>query len=163
MTIKIFVTGGTIDNLRYNSESKAPKNPKTLIPELLKQAKISNDYNIEILFMKDSKFATDEDRKFILGKCTECRENRIIITHGTASMARTAKFLGKSEIGKTIVLTGAAIPANKKNSDALFNLGFAFSAVQNLKNGVYVAMNGKLFLWNNVKKNFNTGFFDEEK
>ena len=163
MKIKIFITGGTIDNLEYDSGDKAPKNPKTSIPELLKQARISKDYKIEILFMKDSKFLVDGDRKFIFKKCAKCKENKIIITHGTMGMPHTAKFLGKSNLAKTIVLTGSAIPANKKNSDAAFNLGFAFSSVQTLPHGVYIAMNGRTFSWDDVKKNLKTGYFEEEK
>ena len=163
MKIKIFVTGGTINNLEYNSEDKAPKNLKSLIPELLEKSRISVDYNYEALMMKDSRFVNDEDRKIISEKCKKCKENKIIISHGTMAMAITANFLGKSRIKKTIVLTGSAIPANKENSDALFNLGFAIASVQILKNGVYIAMNGKIFSWDNVRKNLKTGMFEEEK
>lgn len=160
-TIKIFITGGTIDNMDYDSIGKAPENPKTYIPELLKQARVTAGYNIEILMSKDSRFITDFDRKTILEKCKKCKEEKIIITHGTATMPLTAKFLGKFKLKKTIVLTGSAYPANSKKSDALFNLGFAMAAVQILSFGVYVAMNGQIFNWNNVRKNKETGFFEE--
>ena len=163
MTIKIFITGGTIDNLDYDSEDKTPNNPESLVPELLRQARLSENYYAEVLFMKDSRFITDADRKFILEKCRKCKEDKIIIAHGTMTMPITAKFLGKSNIKKTIVLTGSAIPANKEKSDAIFNLGFAFAAAQILKNGVYVAMIGKIFNWDNVNKNLKTGYFEEEK
>src|SRR3989338_9218226 len=125
MAIKVFIPGGTIDNLEYSSEDQAPKNQKSIIPQLLQQA--------------------------------------IIITHGTMTLADTAKYLGQKNITKTIVLTGSAIPSNNPDSDALFNIGFAFSAVQSLPSGVYVAINGKIFSWQNVKKNLDTGFFEEEK
>ena len=163
MAIKILVTGGTIDNLDYDNLDKSSKSYKTYVPALLKQARVTEDYNVKLLMFKDSKFITDQDRKIMLYEIKKCKEDNIIITHGTMTMPQTARFLGKSKIKKTIVLTGSAIPANKGNSDALFNLGFAFSSVQNLKNGVYVAMNGKIFSWNNVKKNLRTGFFEEEK
>ena len=163
MTIKIFITGGTIDDLDYGSEDKKPNNPKTQIPKLLKKARLSENCDAEVLFMKDSKFVTDYDRKIILKNCKNCRENKIIITHGTMTMPVTAKFLGKSKIKKTIVLTGSFIAAANANSDAFFNLGFAFAAVQFLPKGVYVAMNGKIFSWDNVKKNLKTGFFEEQK
>ena len=78
-------------------------------------------------------------------------------------MPLTAKFLGKNNLKKTIVLTGSAIPGNKEKSDALFNLGFALAAVQTLPKGVYVSMNGKIFLWNNAEKNLKTGFFEKER
>ena len=163
MKIKIFITGGTIDNLEYVSADKAPKNFKSLIPKLLKQSRCTIPCSVDVLISKDSRFLTDYDRKYILNKCRKCKEDKIIITHGTFSTPLTAKYLGKNNIGKTIVLVGSAIPANKEKSDALFNLGFALAAVQLLPKGVYVAMNGKIFPWNNVMKNLKTGFFEKEK
>ncbi|MBI2523245.1 asparaginase [Candidatus Woesearchaeota archaeon] len=163
MAIKVFIIGGTIDNLEYNSKDKAPKNQKSIIPQLLRQSRITVEYNVEKIIFKDSKFVTDEDRELILQKCKKCKEEKIIITHGTTTMPDTAKYLGQNNIPKTIVLLGAAISGNKPNSDALFNMGFAFSSVQLLPKGVYVAMNGKIFSWQNVKKNLDTGFFEEEK
>ncbi len=161
--IKVFITGGTIDDLEYDSLDKAPKSHKSIIPDLLKQAKITLDYNIEELMHKDSKFITKEDRKVIFQKCKECKEDKIIITHGTATMAQTAKFLGEKNLKKTIILVGSAIPGNKEKSDALFNIGAAFSAVQSMPNGVYITMNRKIFSWENVRKNLDTGFFEEEE
>ncbi|HLC60368.1 MAG TPA: asparaginase domain-containing protein [Candidatus Nanoarchaeia archaeon] len=163
MTIKIFITGGTIENLEYDAEEKAPTNIKSIIPELLKQARLSSAYSAEVLMMKDSKFVNNEDGKFILSKCKKSREGKIIITHGTATMPETAILLGKSKIKKTIVLTGSAIPAANQKSDALFNIGFAFSSVKLLPPGVYIAMNGKIFSWKSVKKNLTTGYFESIK
>lgn len=163
MKIKIFITGGTIDDLEYGSLDKAPKSHKSIIPDLLKQSRISLDYELEEPISRDSRFVTEEDRKFVFKKCKECKENKIIITHGTKTMPQTAKFLGEKNLKKTIILVGAAIPGNKEKSDALFNIGAAFSAVQLLPNGVYITMNGKIFSWENVKKNLDTGFFEEEK
>ncbi len=111
---------------------------------------------------KDSKFVTDDDRALVLKKCLECAEEKIVITHGTMTMSETAKYLGKRKLQKTIVLFGSAMPANKANSDALFNLGAALSTVQLLPIGVYIVMNGKVFSWDNVKKNLDTGFFETE-
>ena len=163
MKIKIFITGGTIDNLEYGSAEKAPKKFKSLIPKLLKQSRITIPCSVDVLISKDTRFLTDEDRKNILNKCRKCKEDKIVITHGTFSMPLTAKYLGKTNINKSIVLVGSAYPANNKKSDALFNLGFALAAVQLLPKGVYVTMNGKIFPWNNVKKNLKTGFFEKEK
>src|SRR3989338_5709317 len=163
MAIKVFITGGTIDNLEYISKDKAPKNRKSVIPSLLQQSRITMGYNAEEIIFKDSKFITGKDRELIFQKCKKCKEGKIIITHGTTTLADTAKYLGQKNIPKTIVLLGAAIPSKKPNYDALFNMGFAFSAVQLLQKGVYVAMNGKIFSWQNVKKNLDTGFFEEEK
>ncbi|MBI2576253.1 asparaginase [Candidatus Woesearchaeota archaeon] len=163
MAIKVFITGGTIDNLDYDTEGEAPKDQKTIIPNLLKRSKISFGYDIEMVCFKDSRFLDDHDRELLLKKCKGCPEEKIIVTHGTMTMPTTAQFLGRNKLPKTIVLAGSAIPGNKPNSDALFNLGFAFGAVQVLPPGVYVAMNGKIFLWNNVKKNLDTGFFEAEE
>ena len=163
MTIEVFITGGTIDNLDYDSEDKAPKNRKSVIPELLKRSRIRTGFIAEELMLKDSKFITDKDRELISKKCKKCVERKIVITHGTTTMPDTAKYLGQKNIPKTIVLVGAAIPPKNPDSDALFNIGFAFSAVQSLPNGVYVAMNGKIFSWQNVRKDFRTGYFKEEK
>jgi len=161
MTIRILITGGTIDDVDYESIEKAPKNPKTHIPRVLKQSRITYDYVIEELFLKDSRFMTDEEGELILKRCRDCKEEKIIITHGTWIIPKTAKFLGRKNIPKTIVLVGSIIPVNKKNSDALFNLGAAFTAVQTLPKGVYVTMNGKVFSWENVKK--EKGYFVTEK
>ncbi|NIO22200.1 MAG: asparaginase [Candidatus Aenigmarchaeota archaeon] len=163
MRIKILITGGSIDDLEYDSPEKAPKSPKTYIPELLKRARVTADHDVEILMSKDSKFITDEDREIILKKCQDCEEEKIVITHGTATMSTTAKYLGERNLQKTIVLLGSAVPANKEDSDALFNLGAALAAAQTLPAGVYVTMSGEIFSWDNVKKNSDTGFFETEK
>lgn len=160
--VKILITGGTIDDLDYEHEDDAPKNHQSLIPDLLKQSRITVDYEIEILMQKDSRVITDQDRQLILEQCQNSDEDRIIITHGTFTMPETAKYLGKANLNKTIVLFGAAIPANKDKSDALFNLGTAFIASQLLSAGVYVVMNGKVLTWDNVKKDFSTGNFEQE-
>ena len=163
MKIKILITGGTIDNLDYEPGKNAPKNQKTIIPKLLEQSRITASYSIDKVLFKDSRLINGNDRELILKKCRDSKENIIIITHGTATMALTAKYLGRKNIEKTIVLVGSAIPANKEKSDALFNMGFAFGIAQMLPKGVYAAMNGKIFLWSNVKKNLKTGFFEKEK
>ena len=106
---------------------------------------------------------TDEDREKILQSCKDCEEDKIIITHGTDTMVETAQVLGKNIKDKTIVLVGAMIPYNQEKSDALFNLGCAVSAVQILPKGVYIAMNGKIFSWDNVRKNKELGLFESIK
>lgn len=162
MRIKILITGGTIDGLDYEKDDDAPKNHLSLIPKLLKQSKIIVDYDYEILMQKDSRVITDEDRQVMLDACKNSDEDRIIITHGTFTMPQTAKYLGKANLNKTMVLFGAAIPANKEKSDALFNLGTAFVAVQLLSHGVYIAMNGKVFTGDNVRKDLGTGYFKKK-
>jgi L-asparaginase len=160
--LKIFITGGTIDNIEYANEKEAPKNPHSLIPALLKQARLAVDYDYEILIQKDSRFVTASDRELILKKCKNSKEEKIIISHGTFTMPVTAKYLGKKNLNKTIVLFGSHIPANKDNSDALFNLGTAIVACQLLPQGVFITMNGRVFTWDNVRKELPTGYFKEE-
>jgi len=97
----------------------------------------------------------------IAQQCARADEGRIIITHGTDTMAETAKTLAEKKLQKTIVLTGAMIPYKFGSSDGLFNLGSALAFVQALPHGVYVAMNGRFFHWDNVRKNRKTGEFEE--
>ena len=161
MAIRILITGGTIDNLEHDSEEDAPKSHESLIPGLFKQARVTK-CSIDVLMSKDSKFITDEDRASILNSCADCKEDKIVITHGTMTMPETAKYLARRGLQKTIVLTGAAIPGNEVNSDALFNLGAAITAVQLLPAGVYITMNGEIFSSDNVRKDLDTGFFETE-
>ncbi len=161
MAIKFIITGGTIDDV--DDDLDAPKNHKSLIHILLKQARITFEYNTDELLQKDSRHINNDDRQLIYEKCLECSEDKIIITHGTITLSATAKYLGKKNIPKTIVLLGAIVPANKQKSDALFNIGTAVSAVQLLPHGVYVTMNGKIFSWDNVKKNIEKEVFETEK
>jgi len=160
MAIRILITGGTID-CQYDPLTSTNIIPNSLVPEMLKQAKCTVDVVQETLFLKGSREILEEDRKKILEKCQKCDEEQIIITHGTYTIPETAQLLGKNITNKTIILLGSMIPFSYGNSDALFNLGSALTAVQLLKNGVYVTMNGKVFNWNNVRKNTEKGVFEE--
>lgn len=113
--------------------------------------------------MVDSLEMTDEDRELIAHQCNHSEEDRIIITHGTDTMSETAQYLAQKVKNKTIVLTGAMIPIKFGSSDGLFNLGSALAFAQTLPVGVYVAMNGRYFNWDNVRKNKQTGMFEEVK
>jgi L-asparaginase len=99
----------------------------------------------------------------IVDQCRKAKETRIVITHGTDTMETTARVLGEEIQNKTIVLTGAMVPYKFGSSDGLFNLGSALAFAQTLPPGVYIAMNGRYFLWNNVKKNKKMGEFEELK
>ncbi|MFC1889852.1 asparaginase domain-containing protein [Thermodesulfobacteriota bacterium] len=165
MAIRIFVTGGTFDK-EYNELNGALYFQDTHLPEMLTLGRSRLDVDIRTLMMVDSVVMTDEDRQIILTNCAKTPEERIVITHGTDTMVETAGVLGAAEIGKTIVLTGAMIPYKFGSSDGLFNLGSALAFVQTLPPGVYIAMNGRAFLWDNVRKNRETGHFeilDEEE
>jgi L-asparaginase len=159
-TIRILITGGTIDK-EYDPLTGELTFPKSHLSNMLNQVRCRASYVLEEVMLKDSLQMRSEDREEILKKCADCLENRIIITHGTDTMVETAQLLGKNVKGKTVVLVGAMIPYVFGASDALFNLGCAFSAVQALQQGVYITMNGKIFSWNNVRKNKESGEFEE--
>lgn len=160
MAIKILVTGGTFDK-EYDEINGRLYFKDTHLPEILKLGKCNLDIRVRTLMMIDSLDITDTDRALILSHCGQCEENRILITHGTDTMAVTAAALGEARLNKTIVLTGAMIPYKFGSSDGLFNLGSALAFVQTLPVGVYVAMNGRYFNWNNVRKNKSSGVFEE--
>lgn len=161
--IRIFVTGGTFDK-EYDMIKGQLYFKDTHLPEIFKLSRCTIEINIRTLMMIDSIEMTDMDREVIANNCLNISENHIVITHGTDTMVETAKVLAASEItGKTIVLTGAMIPYKFGSSDGFFNLGSALAFVQSLPPGVYIAMNGRYFDWNNVRKNRDTGVFEELK
>ena len=162
MAIRIFITGGTFDK-EYNMLNGQLYFKDTHLHELLEKGRNLVPVEIRTLMMIDSLEMTDEDRALIAYQCEQCEEDRIIITHGTDTMAHTAKMLAQKAINKTIVLTGAMIPIKFGSSDGLFNLGSALAFAQTLPCGVYVAMNGRYFNWDNVRKNRQTGVFEELK
>lgn len=160
MGIRIFVTGGTFDK-EYNEIDGALYFKDTHLPEILDLARCRLAVHIRTLMMIDSLEMSDEDRMMILDNCRKAREDQIVITHGTDTMENTARVLGEAALPKTVVLTGAMIPYKFGSSDGLFNLGSALALVQTLPVGVYVAMNGRYYAWDNVRKNKNTGRFEE--
>jgi L-asparaginase len=159
-SIRILITGGTIDK-EYNPLRGELTFSKSHLSNMLDQVRCRVRFILEEIMLKDSLEMRGEDREEILKRCTNCSENNVVVTHGTDTMVETARFLGKNLKGKTLVLVGAMIPYAFGASDALFNLGCAFSAVQTLPPGVYVTMNGKIFSWNNVRKNRESGEFEE--
>jgi L-asparaginase len=160
MAIKIFVTGGTFDK-EYNELSGELFFKGTHLPEMLRSGRCRLAVDITVLMTIDSLDMTDTDRNAILESCRQAKEDKVVITHGTDTMVETAKVLANSIKDKTIILTGAMIPYKFGSSDGLFNLGSALAFVQTLPHGVYISMNGKHFHWNNVRKNRQTGEFEE--
>ncbi len=160
MPIRIFVTGGTFDK-EYNEITGELFFKDTHLQEMLRLGRSRLEVDIRTLMMIDSLDMTDHDRVLIADQCNKAAENKIIITHGTDTMSDTAKWLAQHVKEKTIVLTGAMIPYKFGSSDGLFNLGSALAFVQSLPQGVYVAMNGRIFNWDNVRKNKKTGEFEE--
>jgi len=159
-TIRILITGGTMDK-EYDALTGELTFPKSHLSNMLNQVRCKVKFVLEEVMLKDSLQMTSEDREEILKNCIDYLENKIIVTHGTDTMVETTRILGKNVRGKTIVLVGAMIPYAFGASDALFNLGCAFSAVQALPQGVYITMNGKIFTWDNVRKNKESGEFEE--
>jgi L-asparaginase len=158
MKIKLFLTGGTIDK-QYNLLAGDMDYQKTHIQEMIDQARSRVDLDIEELMLLDSLDMTEDQRQQILEACLNAPEDRILITHGTDTIVKTAQLLGENIKGKTVVLFGSMIPYVFGGSDALFNWGGGLIAVQTLFNGVYIVMYGKVFQWDNVIKNRKIGEF----
>ncbi len=159
MAIRLFVTGGTFDK-EYDELSGKLDFEDTHVPEMLRLGRCGLDVAVRTLMMVDSLDMTDEDRSTIVEHCLRCEEDQIVITHGTDTMVETARALGELVPDKTIVLTGAMVPYAFGSSDGLFNLGSALSFVQILPAGVFIAMNGRCFPWDAVRKNRDTGTFE---
>lgn len=159
MNTKILVTGGTFDK-EYNELTGELFFKDTHLSEMLALGRSKLSTTIETLMMIDSLFMTDTHRQTILEHCQKTTEKEIVITHGTDTMVETAAVLAKAKLDKTIVLTGAMIPYKFGSSDGLFNLGSALAFVHVLPVGVYIAMNGLYFNWDNVRKNKKLGVFE---
>jgi L-asparaginase len=153
------VTGGTFDK-EYDEIRGTLEFRDTHLPEMLAMGRSRLDVRIRTLMMVDSLDMTDADRELIANNCRDAPEDSIVITHGTDTMVETARVLARSVAGKTIVLTGAMIPIAFGSSDGLFNLGGALAVVQVLPPGVYITMNGRVFDWDKVVKNRDTGMFE---
>ena len=160
--IHILTTGGTIEGLDYVDDSGITKSNVT-IKDFLKIANVDFNYTIESVFKKDSRAINENDIKLLVRKITESKATKILITHGTFTMEDTAKYIGKLNLNKTIVLVGSFILGSSADTDAPFNLGYAISSLQLLKPDVYIAMNGQIFHWNNVSKNLETNKFERNE
>lgn len=158
MRIRVFVTGGTFDK-EYDELAGSLSFRNTHLPEMLSRGRCGLDVEVETLLMVDSLDMTDAQRNDIASACVRCPESQVVITHGTDTMVETATVIASRVTGKTIVLTGAMVPYAFGSSDGLFNLGSALSFVQSLPHGVYIAMNGRCFPWDNVRKNRDAGMF----
>ena len=160
MAIRILVTGGTFDK-EYNERTGQLYFKDTHLQEMLRLGRSRVQVTIRTVMMIDSMEMTDADRALIVQNCLQSHEHRIVITHGTDTMTETAAAVASAITEKTVVLTGAMIPYAFGSSDGLFNLGSALSFVQVLPHGVYIAMNGKCFPWDRVRKNRERGEFEE--
>jgi L-asparaginase len=160
MNLRLIATGGTFDK-HYDEINGKLDFADSHLPQVIARARLTIPVALEVLPLLDSLDMKDEDRARVLASCQAATESAIVIIHGTDTMRETAAVLGAANLDKTIVLTGAMIPYEIANSDALFNLGFATGVAQTLVAGVYVAMNGKVFSWDNVTKNRAAGVFEQ--
>lgn len=159
-SIRLLVTGGTIDK-SYCPVAGALSFSRTHVLAMLRQARVAlPEEQVQTLLLKDSLDLTEADREVICLAAATVAETKLIVTHGTDTMVQTAAGLAAKQLAKTIVLVGAMVPYTFSNSDGLFNLGLAFGAVQLLPEGVFVAMNGRIFPWHSVEKNKTQGVFE---
>ena len=158
MKIIFLATGGTFDKVYYDALSDYRIGDPQVF-SILEQAKVALDYQVEAIIGKDSLDLSDADRVVLRERIAKDANTYFVVIHGTDTMVETARTL-QGIAGKTIVLTGAMQPARFKNSDAEFNTGCALAAVQLLKPGVYIVMNGEIFTADKVQKNRDKGCFE---
>ena len=161
MAIRIIITGGTFDK-HYDEIRGSLTFKDSHLPEILRFVRCTVPIELELNQLIDSLDMQQSNRLAILESCRRAAETQIVITHGTDTMAETAEVLGSAGLQKTIVLTGAMVPYVFSNSDAVFNLGGAITAVQVLPRGVYITMNGRAFPWDRVRKNRQLGVFEQK-
>ncbi len=160
MHIRILVTGGTFDK-EYDELTGRLYFLETHVPEMLRRGRCALDVTVETVMMIDSLDLHEHGRATIVERARSSPETAVVITHGTDTMVQTAQALAAADLsGKVIVLTGAMVPYAFGSSDGLLNLGSALSFVQVLPPGVYVAMNGRHFRWDCVRKNTAAGVFE---
>ena len=159
MKIHFISTGGTIDKVYFDAKSEYQVGPPQ-VTEVLRDAAVTFEFDVESVLAKDSLDMTDADRRLIRDRVASSASDRIVVTHGTDTMVETGRCL-KGIPGKTIVLTGSMQPARFRNTDAVFNLGTAIGAVQSLPPGVYLAMNGRIFDPDRARKDRARGTFED--
>ena len=160
MTVRILVTGGTFEK-HYDPLKGELTFKESHLPGILEQVRCTAPVVVEVNQLIDSLHMGPDDRARVLEACRHAPESRLLVIHGTDTLADTARVLGEADLGKTVVLTGAMVPYSVVNSDALFNLGYALAMAQHLPPGVHVAMNGRTFPWDGVRKNRAQGVFEE--
>ena len=159
---RIIVTGGTFDK-HYDAIKGELTFKDSHLPAILEQARLTVPVAIEVQQLIDSLHMTAEHRQRVLAACRAASERCIVVVHGTDTMAETARVVGGAGLDKTVVFTGAMIPYSVQGSDALFNLGFALAMAQALPTGAYVAMNGRVFPWDDVRKDKDSGIFHHKE
>lgn len=161
MKILFIQTGGTIDK----DNPRIKKSYQFVIADpaferILKIVQPNFPFKTLTLLKKDSLDLTVSERKKIAKACRDAKEDHIIITHGTDTFIETAKYIAELKLPKKIILTGSIMPERFINSDASFNVGVAIGGIQYIENGVYIAMNGRIYDWDKCKKNDECRFVD---
>jgi L-asparaginase len=159
MQLEIFTTGGTIDKVYFDAKSAFEVGEPQIV-EVLREANLNIDYRVISLMRKDSLEMDDADRSHIRQAAQNSPAGHIVITHGTDTMIDTARVLAGVP-GKTIVLTGAMQPARFRHTDAVFNIASAMMAAQILPEGVFIAMNGRIFDPAKARKNVELNRFED--
>jgi L-asparaginase len=160
--LRLLVTGGTFDK-DYDEIGGTLFFKQTHVDEMLRLGRCRVPIAVETVMLIDSLQMTDADRAAIAERCRACPETRLVVTHGTDTMVETAAVLARDVPGKTVVLTGAMVPYAFGSSDGLFNLGSAISFAQVLPAGVWIAMNGTHFAWDDVVKDRHAGIFTRRR
>jgi L-asparaginase len=159
MKIVFYTAGGTIDKIYFDAKSQYQVG-ESILEDILRDGNVTFDFESRIILQKDSLDLTDQDRDTIYRAIDNDPHRMIILTHGTDTMVTTAKHL-RTIKKKVVVLTGSMAPARFRSSDAAFNLACAIGAVQTLEEGIYIAMNGRIFHPDNVVKNVEKSVFEE--
>ena len=163
--LRIITTGGTFDKL-YDALKGELTFRESQLPRILQQSRVGLSVHLDSLLAVDSLVMTEEQRSMIVEDALSCIEKRVVIVHGTDTMVQTARLLKASlapEDGHVFVFTGAMIPYSLENSDAIFNLGCAMTAVQLLERGVYIAIGGRIWDADKVRKNRDKGIFEADE
>ncbi len=160
--LRLLVTGGTFDK-EYDEIGGALFFKDTHVDEMLQRGRCRVPVSVETVMLVDSLQMTEADRLAVAVRCRDCEETMLVVTHGTDTMVETAAVVAREVVGKTVVLTGAMVPYAFGSSDGLFNLGSAISYAQVLPEGVWIAMNGTNFRWDEVRKDREAGVFRRMK
>jgi L-asparaginase len=152
MAILILQMGGSIDKDYVGNDENHGENFTIGTPafvDILARVKPMGmlvPWQADVVCQKDSLKNTDEDRTKLRERIERAKEERILVTHGTDTIRQSAEALWDIT-DKTVVFTGAIKPEKFRISDADFNFGGAFIAVQILPPGVYIALYGEVVLW----------------
>lgn len=161
--LRVIACGGTFDK-RYDPIGGSLTFAQSQLPGIVERVRLTVPVAVEILMQVDSLDMTEADRERVADACRESNEQAIVIVHGTDTMPETAAVLARHfadlASSRTIVLTGAMVPYAFGQSDALFNFGFACACAQLLRPGVWIAMNGRVFPGEAVRKNRDAGIFE---